>query len=51
MGRETTDLTLFAGVKLWEGAEFWTNPELDQGFGVGNPRLQQVRFAAARLAP
>ncbi len=36
MGRETTDLTLFAGVKLWEGAEFWTNPELDQGFGVGN---------------
>ncbi len=36
MGRETTDLTLFAGAKLWQGAEFWVNPEIDQGFGVGN---------------
>ncbi len=35
-GRETTDLTLFAGVKLWQGAEFWVNPELDQGHGVGD---------------
>jgi high affinity Mn2+ porin len=35
-GRETTDLTFFAGLKLWQGAEFWVNPELDQGFGVGN---------------
>jgi high affinity Mn2+ porin len=34
--RETTDATLFAGVRLWKGAEFWFNPEIDQGFGVGN---------------
>jgi high affinity Mn2+ porin len=34
--RETFDLTLYAGVKLWQGAEFWFNPELDQGFGLNN---------------
>src|SRR5262245_36188658 len=34
--RETTDATLFAGLRLWKGAEFWFNPEIDQGFGVGN---------------
>ena len=32
--RETFDLTLFAGVRLWQGAEFWFNPEIDQGFGL-----------------
>ncbi|MGO9392754.1 carbohydrate porin [Rhodoblastus sp.] len=36
MGRETFDTTLYAGVRLWQGAEFWANPEIDQGFGVGN---------------
>ena len=35
-GRETFDLTLFGGVRLWRGAEFWVNPEVDQGFGLGN---------------
>jgi high affinity Mn2+ porin len=35
-GRETTDATLFAGVRLWKGAEFWVNPEIDQGFGLAN---------------
>ncbi len=35
-GEETTDVTLFLGFKLWQGAEFWINPEIDQGFGVGN---------------
>ena len=35
-GRETADATLFAGVRLWQGAEFWINPELDQGFGLGD---------------
>jgi high affinity Mn2+ porin len=35
-GRETYDLTLFAGLRLWQGAELWFNPELDQGFGLGN---------------
>jgi high affinity Mn2+ porin len=33
---ETFDLTLYAGMKLWQGAELWINPEIDQGFGVGN---------------
>jgi high affinity Mn2+ porin len=35
-GRETFDLTLYTGLKLWEGAEFWVDPEIDQGFGVAN---------------
>ncbi len=34
--REVGDFTLFAGVRLWQGAEFWIDPEVDQGFGVGN---------------
>ncbi len=35
-GRETTDITLFAGVRPWSGAEIWINPEIDQGFGLNN---------------
>jgi high affinity Mn2+ porin len=35
-GRETTDVTLFAGVRPWAGAEVWVNPEIDQGFGLGD---------------
>ena len=35
-GRETSDATLYAGVRLWQGAELWINPELDQGFGLAN---------------
>jgi high affinity Mn2+ porin len=35
-GRETWDATLFAGVRLWKGAELWINPEIDQGFGLQN---------------
>ncbi|WP_247494616.1 carbohydrate porin [Bradyrhizobium sp. 164] len=33
-GRETTDVTLFAGARLWDGAELWITPEIDQGFGL-----------------
>ncbi len=33
-GRETTDATLYVGVRPWLGAEFWVTPELDQGFGL-----------------
>jgi high affinity Mn2+ porin len=33
-GRETWDATLYAGVRLWQGAELWVNPEIDQGFGL-----------------
>ena len=35
-GNETIDATLFLGVRLWSGAEAWLNPEVDQGFGLGN---------------
>src|SRR5262249_46628792 len=33
LGRETWDMTAFLGMRLWSGAEFWVNPEIDQGFG------------------
>jgi high affinity Mn2+ porin len=36
MARETVDVTLFAGARLWSGAEAWINPEIDQGFGLDN---------------
>jgi high affinity Mn2+ porin len=35
-GRETSDVTLYAGLRLWEGAELWVNPEIDQGFGLAD---------------
>jgi len=35
-GRETFDATLFLGVRPWQGAEIWVNPEFDQGFGLSN---------------
>jgi high affinity Mn2+ porin len=35
-GRETMDLTLYAGVRLWEGGQLFVNPEIDQGFGLSN---------------
>ena len=33
-GRETSDVTLYAGVRLWQGAELWVDPEIDQGLGL-----------------
>lgn len=33
-GDETFDATIYAGIRLWSGAEFWINPEVDQGFGL-----------------
>ncbi len=35
-GRESLDIMYFVGVRLWQGAEFWIDPEFDQGFGIGN---------------
>jgi high affinity Mn2+ porin len=35
-GRETWDVTLYAGLRPWEGAELWINPETEQGFGLSN---------------
>jgi len=34
--REVADFSLYSGVRLWQGAEFWLNSEVDQGFGVGD---------------
>ena len=36
LGRETFDATLFSGIRLWQGAELWISPEIDQGFGFAN---------------
>jgi len=35
-GRETWDATAFVGMRLWQGAELWVNPEIDQGFGLSS---------------
>jgi high affinity Mn2+ porin len=35
-GDETVDLTLFLGLRLWQGGEIYANPEVDQGFGLSN---------------
>jgi high affinity Mn2+ porin len=35
-GRETWDVTFYAGLRLWEGAELWINPEILQGFGLSS---------------
>jgi high affinity Mn2+ porin len=52
-GRETFDATLFAGLRLWRGAELWVNPEIDQGFGfadthgtAGFPSGEAYKFGA-----
>jgi high affinity Mn2+ porin len=52
-GRETFDATLYAGFKLWQGAEFWFNPEIDQGFGfddthgvAGFPSAESYKLGA-----
>jgi high affinity Mn2+ porin len=34
--KETTDMTLFLGARLWSGAEIWVTPEMEQGFGLNN---------------
>jgi high affinity Mn2+ porin len=33
-GRETIDMTLFAGARLWHGGAVYVDPEIDQGFGL-----------------
>lgn len=34
--RQTGDVTFYAGMRLWQGAELWINPEIDQGFGLSS---------------
>jgi len=46
MGRETSDLTLYLGARLWHGAEGWISAELDQGFGLDNT-LGLAAFSSA----
>lgn len=33
---ETTDITLFAGMRVSGSGEIWINPEIDQGFGLSD---------------
>ena len=35
-GAESFDATVYLGVRLWKGAEFWIDPEVDQGFGLSD---------------
>jgi high affinity Mn2+ porin len=35
-GRETFDTTAYLGVRPWQGAELWFDPEIDQGFGLSD---------------
>jgi len=35
-GRESWDIMYFVGAKLWQDAELWVDPEIDQGFGLSN---------------
>ena len=35
-GRETSDVTLYLGVRPWQGAELWVAPEIDEGFGLND---------------
>ena len=35
-GNETIDATLFLGIRIWDGLEFYADPEVDQGFGLSN---------------
>ena len=50
--RETWTTTAFLGVRLWQGGEFYFNPELAQGFGLngtlGLGGLSQRRGAKGR---
>lgn len=35
-GDETVNVTLYAGVRPWEGGEAWADLEMDQGFGLSD---------------
>ena len=53
-GRETWDATFYLGWRLWRGAEFWINPEIDQGFGLSGTfgvAPGSVPTANVRVAP
>jgi high affinity Mn2+ porin len=33
-GRQTWDVNFYVGVRPWQGAQLWIDPEIDQGFGL-----------------
>jgi high affinity Mn2+ porin len=33
---ETSDLTFYAGARLWDGGEVYADPEVDEGFGLSD---------------
>jgi high affinity Mn2+ porin len=56
--QNTQSATAYVGVRLWEGAEFYINPELMQGFGFNgvsgiagftNGEAQKSNFPAPRM--
>jgi high affinity Mn2+ porin len=56
--KNTESATAFLGVRLWQGAEFYVNPEIDQGFGLNdthgvsafpNGEAQKASFPMPRL--
>ncbi|WP_213773833.1 carbohydrate porin [Bradyrhizobium sp. dw_78] len=58
--QETWTTTAFLGVRLWQGGEFYFNPELAQGFGIGgtlgiagfpNGEAQKAGAAEPKLRP
>jgi high affinity Mn2+ porin len=56
--RETFDITLYGGLRPWNGAEVWVNPEIDQGFGLsdtlgvaGFPSGEAYKVGAANPYP
>jgi high affinity Mn2+ porin len=58
--RETWTTTAFLGVRLWQGGEFYFNPELAQGFGLNgtlglagfsNGEAQKAGSAYPKLRP
>ena len=36
LGRESLDVTLYAGLRPWQGAEIWFNPEVNEGFALND---------------
>ncbi len=36
INNETTDITLYAGMRISANGEIWINPEIDQGFGLSD---------------
>jgi high affinity Mn2+ porin len=36
LGRESLDVTLYAGLRPWQGAEIWFNPEINEGFALND---------------